>query len=124
MVFLLSNLWLPDRGLGMRLGKSQPCGPRVVEGKCSRTLPSGCPTALWQEGSRQRASGNPVALSGGCCSILAGSVNVFIGTVAALASPLASRLFSGKSRMGRSAPYPMKRSGYSYFLYDFFKIII
>ena len=65
VVYLLSNLWFPYRGLGTRLGESQACSPREVEGKCSRTPPSGCPTAFWQEGSRQRASVIPVTSLGG-----------------------------------------------------------
>ena len=52
VVFLLSNLGLPNQGLGTRLGESLACGPRVVGGFCSRTPPSGCPTALGQEGPR------------------------------------------------------------------------
>ena len=46
VVFLLSNLWLPIRGLEMRGGESRACSLRVVEDECSRTLPSGFPTAF------------------------------------------------------------------------------
>ena len=65
VVFLLSNLWLPNQGLGTWLGESLACGPRVVGGFCSLTPPSGCPTALGQEGPRQGIFGNPVDIFGG-----------------------------------------------------------
>ena len=49
----------------MRRGESRACGPSVVEGECSRTLPSGCPTAfpVWVVRVRpdSESSGNPVA---------------------------------------------------------------
>ena len=64
VVFLLSNLGLPDQGLGTWLGESLACSPRVVEGFCSWTPPSGCPTALGQEGPRQGIFGNPVDIFG------------------------------------------------------------
>ena len=68
VVFLFSNLWLPDQGLGIRRGESRACGPRMVEDECSQTLPSGCPTAfpkwVWQKGPRQRVFWESCCISG------------------------------------------------------------
>ena len=78
VVFLFSILWLPDQELGTWRGESRACGPRVVEGECSQTLPSVCPTAfpewVWQEGPQTESLlGTLLQLQGGCWCVLAGS---------------------------------------------------
>ena len=116
VVFLLSNLWLPNQGLGTWLGESLACCPRVVGGFCSRTPPSGCPTALGQEGPRQGIFGNPVDIFGGDASV--SSLAVSRSSLALLQpwpAPLPVGIVCGKSCMGRSAPYPQKEWVFSYF---------
>ena len=113
MVFLLSNLWLPDGGGGGALKtwweESRTYGHRVVKGECSQTLPSGFPTAfpewIWQECPRKWVFWES------CCWMLVcpcWQLSI-VGTVAALARTLASRLLFRKSHMRRSAPCPPKR---------------
>ena len=59
----------------------------------------------------------------GCWSILTGSVNIFIGTAAALAGPLSVGFF-WKEPYREINPLPNKAFGLFLFLNDFFKIII
>ena len=121
MVFLLSNLWLPDQGLGTQLGESLACGPRAVEGFCSQTPPSGCPTALGQEGPRQGIFGNPVDIFGGGDAGVS-SLAVSRSSLALLqpwSAPLPVGIVCGKSRMGRSAPSPDKVGVFLVFLCGF-----
>ena len=109
-VFLLSNLWLPDWGPGMRQGESRACGPRVVGGECSRTLPSGCPTAFteWvsQEGSQTESLlGILLQVHGECWCVLAGSPTSSFGLLQPWPAPLPTGHFFG-SAVGEIGPPP------------------
>ena len=114
VVFLFSNLWLPDQGLGTWLGESQACSPKVVESMCSWTLPSGCPMAFWQEGPRQGVSENPVVTLRGDAGVSSLAGQHLHWLCCSLGWP-ASRLFSGKSHRGDRPP-AHKKCGLYFFL--------
>ena len=84
--------------------ESWACGPRVVEGECSWTLPSGCPTTYleWvcQEGPRQRVFWETCCISGGMLVRPRWQTNVFIGSVTVLAGTLANGSVFWESRRG------------------------
>ena len=65
IVFLFSILWLPDQGLGTWLEESQALVPRVVEGMCCQTLPSGCPMAFSARGPQTGSLGKSCCDFGG-----------------------------------------------------------
>ena len=119
IVFLLSNPWLLNQGLGMRQGESRVCGPRVVEGKCSWTLPSGCPTAfpkwVWQECAQTVSLlGILLQLRGRCWCFLAGSPTLLV-LLQPWPAPLPIGLFFEKAVSGDRPPTCLKCAGFFLF---------
>ena len=56
------SLWQPLVARPGARNAARACGPRVDEGMCSWTPPSGCPMAFWQESLRQGVFGNPIVI--------------------------------------------------------------
>ena len=121
VVFLLSNLGLPIWGLGTWLGMSQACSPRVVEGKCSRTPPSGCLMAFLARGLQTESFWESF-FGGGGCNAGASSLAVSMSSLA-LSQPWPAPCqwaFLWKEPYGEITSLPTKSVGFFlFFLYDF-----